>query len=97
MKSGLRNRTEEQTEIVLKKKGNIIYVDFALNSMLETVEKAYGKYCTNDPLKFLKNAHKFHLIRFYDKNRFKNHDTISDERYKYLEEVDLYVQMKRND
>ena len=84
-------------ELVLRKKDNIIYVDLVLYSMVRAVEDWYSKNYQNDPHKFMRKAHTFHLISFYDRNRFNNYKTLGKEREKFLEEVDLYVQMRRDD
>jgi hypothetical protein len=90
-------RKSELQEVVLKKKGPVIYVDFALVSMVKSVENWYNEYYQTDPWKILQKAHTYHIIRFYDYTRFTNHETIGKERSDYLTEVDLYVQMKRED
>jgi hypothetical protein len=97
MKSGLKKNNDAIEEVVLRKKDNVVYVDFALYSMVKSVEDWYIKNYRDDKYGTNRKAHMFHTIRFYDRNRFKNHDTIGTERDKYLEEVDLYVQMKRED
>ena len=98
MRSGLKkNNQEALEEVVLRKKDNMIYVDFVLYSMVKAVEKWYDENYQNDPHKLVKKAHTFHIIRFYDRNRFKDHDTLGPQRDKFLEEVDMYVQMRRDD
>jgi hypothetical protein len=93
----LRQKQKLLNEVVLRTKGNIIYVDFVLISMVDAVEDWYKDYYQNDPWNLIRKAHTFHLIRFYDKSRFSNHETLGEERNKYLEEVDIYVQMRRDD
>lgn len=92
-----RKRKSELEEVILRRKGKVVYVDFALVSMVKSVEKWYEKNYQADLWNINQKAHTFHLIRFYEHKRFSNHLTIGKERDKYLEEVDLYVQMKRDD
>lgn len=93
----LRQRQQLLKEVVLRKVDNVIYVDFVLVSMVDAVEEWYKDYYQNDPWNLIRKAHTFHLIRFYDEKRFNNHKTLAAERNKYLEEVDVYVQMRRDD
>jgi hypothetical protein len=97
MKSGLKKSNDAIEEVVLRTKDNIVYVDFALWSMVKSVEDWYKKNYRDDKYKTAQKAHTFHIIRFYNRNKFKDHDTIGAERDKYLEEVDLYVQTRRDD
>jgi len=83
--------------MIRKIKGNIIFVDFALTSMIKAVEEWYKNYYQHDHRNIMMKAHIFHLIRFYEQERFNNYNTIGEEREKYLEEIDLYVQMRRDD
>lgn len=92
-----KKRKSELEEAVLRRKGTVVYVDFALLSMVKAVERWYEKYYQFDPWGINQKAHTFHIIRFYDRQRFKNHETIGQEREDYLSEVDLYVQMRRED
>jgi len=94
MKTALGLNTNK---IVYRKKDNIVYVCFALDSMVRAVEEWYDKNFKYDRWGITKNAHVFHLIRFYDDSRFRDHETIGEERDKYLSEVDMYVQMRRDD
>lgn len=92
-----RKRKSEIEEVILRRRGKVIYVDFALVSMVKSVEDWYNNYYQNDPWNVIQKAHTYHIIRFYEYKRFKNHMTIGKERDKYLTEVDLYVQMRRDD
>ena len=92
-----RKRKSELDEVILRRKGKVVYVDFALVSMVKSVEEWYEENYQADLWNINQKAHTFHIIRFYEYERFKNHLTIGQERDKYLEEVDLYVQMKRDD
>jgi len=84
-------------KVVYRKEENIVYVCFVLDSMVNSVKDWYDKNFKYDALGLTKNAHVFHLIRFYDDSRFRDHETIGEERDKYLSEVDMYVQMRRDD
>lgn len=97
MQFGLKKKQKILEEIILSKKENIVYVDFVLTSMVNAIEYWYTEYYQNDPGNLIRKAHTFHLIRFYDRKRFSNHITLSAERNKYLTEVDMYVQMRRDD
>lgn len=92
-----RNRKKILNEVILRKIGNVIYVDFVLVSMVNSIESWYTKYYQNDSWNLIRKAHTFHIIRFYREDRFNNHETLGKERDKYLEEVDMYVQMRRDD
>ena len=97
MRSGLKNKTKILEEVILRKKDNIIYVDFVLYSMTTAIEKWYNEYYQYDKYGTYKKSHMTHLVRFYDHKRFSYHKTLGEERDKYLTEIDLYVQMKRDD
>lgn len=88
---------DKTSSLIYKRDGNTIYVCFALDSMVRAVEEWYDQNFKYDRWGFTKKAHIFHLIRFYDNSRFSNHATIGEEREKYLDEVDMYVQMRRDD
>lgn len=90
-------RKSEIDEVILSKKDNVIKVDFVLLSMVNSVHDWYKQHYQYDYYNIYRKAHTFHLIRFYDRQRFKNCRTLREEREKYLEEVDLYVQMRRDD
>ena len=92
-----RPRKIEIDETILKIEDNVIYVDFVLLSLVNSIETWYKKYYHSDSYNLMVKAHTAHIIRFYDTKRFKDHDTIGEERQKYLEEIDLYVQMRRED
>lgn len=85
------------SSIIYKVEDNIIYVDFALFSMVKSVESWYESSYQHDYKNIIQKSHTFHLIRFYDRERFSNYESISRERQNYLEEVDLYVQMRRDE
>jgi hypothetical protein len=95
MNSG--QRKSSGSDFVVRKKDNIIFIDFVLPSMINSIDDWYNRYFQSDYLNLISKAHIFHLVRFYDRGRFKNYKTLGKERYKFLEEVDLYVQMKRED
>lgn len=90
-------RCEIYKDVILDRTNNIIYVDFALKSMIDSLENWYNTYYIDDKWGTAKKAHIFHLVRFYNSKRFKDHETIGKEREGFLEEIDLYVQMKRED
>jgi hypothetical protein len=92
-----RPRKIEIDETILKIEDNVIYVDFVLLSLVNSIETWYKKYYHNDSYNLMVKAHVAHIIRFYDAKRFTNHDILGEERQKYLEEIDLYVQMRRED
>jgi hypothetical protein len=92
-----RRKEGELDEVILRKEEVVIYVDFVLVSMVNSVERWYEEHFQDDRWGTMKKAHAFHTIRFYDPARFKDHNTLRDERVKFLEEVDLYVQMRRDD
>jgi hypothetical protein len=92
-----RPRKTEINEVVTKIDGNVIYTDFVLLSLVNAIENWYKKYYHSDSYNLMVKAHVAHIIRFYDNKRFSDHDTIGEERQKYLEEIDLYVQMRRED
>jgi hypothetical protein len=92
---GLRNK---DLDIVIKSAyDNVVEVDFALISMIRAVDRWYRDYYQDDHYLTGRNTHITYLIKFYDSIRFSDHDTIKEERNKYLEEIDLYNQMKRDD
>lgn len=76
---------------------NVVEVDLALISMVRAVDKWYDEYYQNDANFTEKSIHKAYLVRFYDSNRFSNYETIGEERLRYLEEIDLYTQTKKDD
>jgi len=93
-----RRKEGEVDETILRREGSVVYVDFVLVSMVNAVEDWYKQHFQgDDKWGTMRKAHAFHTIRMYDPRRFKDHDTIREERTKYLEEVDLYVQMRRDD
>lgn len=91
------SKNQTSRYIVRRTYDNVVEVDLVLNSMVNSLENWYRNYYQNDLLDVVMKAHRTHLIRLYDENRFKNHKTLNDERYKFLEEVDLYVQMRRDE
>jgi hypothetical protein len=84
-------------EVILRKKDNVIYIDLVLHSMIESVNAWYKTHKQYDPYDTQRRSHKFYLIRMYDNKRFNNYKTLCKERYKYMSEIDLHVQMKRDD
>lgn len=76
--------------VVSGKYDNIVFVDFTLMSMLSEVESYYRE----DPSDPIKNYHISSIVKFYDRKRFNDHDTINAERYKYMKEIDIYTQMR---
>lgn len=92
-----RPRKMEINEVITNIDGNVIYTDFVLLSLVNAIEEWYRKYYHNDSYNLMVKAHVAHIIRFYNKKRFSDHTTIGEERRKYLEEIDLYVQMRRED
>ena len=94
MRSGLRKKNQKAIEeVVLRKKDNIIYVDFVLYSMVKSIdEKNYkdNKWDTN------KKSYKFNIIRCYDRNKFNNYKTLGEERKKYLETIDVLMLIRRS-
>jgi len=90
-------RCELYKDIILDRKKNVIYIDFVLKSMVDSIDDWYNTNYRDDRWGTAKKAHIFHLARFYNYRRFRNHETIGKEREEFLVEVDLYVQMKRED
>ena len=93
----LKQRKLEVAEVIMEQKDEVIYIDFVLSSIINSVEKWYRKYYQGDVNDITLKAHVHYIINFYKRERFMNHDTIGEERRKYLEEIDLYVQMRRED
>ena len=91
-----KNRDKIKT-IVLAREKNIVYVDFAYMSIYEGIDKWYDLYYQWDRDGSVKESHLFHLNRFYDINKFRNHKTIGKERDELLEKLDLLMQMRRDD
>jgi hypothetical protein len=96
MKFGLK-RNNILNEVILKEKDNVVYVDFVLVSMVNTIDKWYDEHCKQDKYHTNKRSHKFNIIRFYDRKRFLDYRTIGNERKDYMKEIDLHMQMRRND
>jgi len=92
-----KKRKIEPADVVLGQEDKIIYTDFVLASLINSVEKWYKEFYQDDTYSMSLKAHIHYIINFYKRERFMNHDTISEERYKYLEEIDLYIQMRRED
>lgn len=92
-----RRKEGELDEVILRKEKIVVYVDFVLVSMVNSVERWYEEHFRDDKWGTMKKAHAFHVLRLYDPKRFRDHETLGEERIKYLEEVDLYVQMRRDD
>jgi len=65
--------------------------------MYESIEGWYREYYQDDPHGLLRKGHLFLLTRLYDAKKFKDHDTIGQERDRLLEELDLQIQMRRSD
>ena len=86
-------------EVIIKIKDNIIYVDLVLLSMVKAVEEWYDDYYQDDKIatNIKKKSHTFCIVRYYDRQKFVDYKTIGLERQKYLEWVDLHVQMRRED
>ena len=97
MRSRAAGKIDFKDEIVLQVTGKVIYVDFVLISMVKAVDLWYDTYYQIDPWGVTKKAHIIHLIRFYDRSKFSDHNTIGIERDRYLEDISLYIQMKRDD
>ena len=97
MRCGSRKRREILDEVILKVEGNVIHVDFVLKSLVDSVDDWFDKYYQGDYKKMANKAHNFHIVRFYDRRRFSDHETIGEERDKYLAEIDSYVQERRED
>jgi len=83
--------------VILARAENVIYVDFAYLSLYDSIDKWYDLYYQWDKDGSVKSSHLFHLNRFYDKNKFRDHKTIGEERDKLLEGLDLIMQMRRDD
>lgn len=94
---GSENKRNDVKDVILKVEGNVIYVDFALKSIVNSVDEWFEKYYQGSYPKSMSKAHNFHVTRFYDRKRFSDHTTIGEERDKFLKEVDNYVQMRRDD
>lgn len=92
-----RQKKLEIAEVVVGQEDEVVYVDFVLSSMVNAVEKWYKKYYQGDTYNMALRAHVHYIINFYKRERFMDHDTIGQERLKYLEEIDLYIQMRRED
>ncbi len=90
-------RKSEIAEVVIGQDERIVYVDFVLSSLINAIEKWYKSYYQGDTYNMALRSHIHYIINFYDRKRFMNHDTIGEERNKYLEEIDLYIQMRRED
>lgn len=97
MRFGLKRKQKILKDVVLRKEKNVVYTDFVLVSMVNTIEDWYAYHRKNDAHNLIRKTHTFCLIRLYDSNRFKNHVTLREERIKFLDEVDKYVQMRRGD
>jgi hypothetical protein len=93
----LKQRKLEIAEVILWQEGRVVYVDFVLSSIINAVDKWYKEYYQGDTYNIALKAHVHYIISFYKRERFMDHETIGKERLKYLEEVDLYIQMKRED
>lgn len=84
-------------EVVIQKTDNVIHVDFVFISLYEAINQWYDKYFRDDPHGLIKRGHLFQLSRMYDRRKFKNHNTLGQERDKFLEDLDLIIQMRRHD
>jgi hypothetical protein len=93
----LKQKRLEIAEVIVEYKNKVVYIDFVLTSIINSIEKWYKEYYQGDVNNISLNAHIHYLINFYKRERFMDHDTIGEERLKYLEEVDLYIQMRRED
>ena len=93
----LKQRRLEIAEVIMEQKDEVVYIDFVLASMINSVEKWYKEYYQGDINDTALKAHVQYIINFYRRERFSDHDTIGQERRKYLEEIDLYIQMRRED
>jgi len=93
----LKQRRSEIAEVIMEYKDKVVYIDFVLTSIINSIEKWYREYYQGDINDMSLKAHIHYLINFYKRERFMDHDTIGQERLKYLEEIDLYIQMRRED
>ena len=93
---GLKKK-DKLNEVILKRKENIVYVDFVLVSIVDAIEKWFDDNYQYDIMNINKNAHTFVAIRFYDRKRFSDCRTLGEERNKYLEELNEYIQNRRID
>lgn len=92
-----KKRAKKLQDVIRRKEDNVVFVDFVLLSMINSVDNWYADYYQADPKNLIRKAHTFHLVSFYNRERFSNYTTLRKERDAYLEEVDLYVQMRRDD
>jgi hypothetical protein len=97
MKRGLKKKHNNKTEVILLEEENVVYVDFVLKSMIDSVENLYYRCCKDDKYGTKRKSHIFRLTRLYDRKKFSNHETLGQERLKYMNEIDLYFQMRRDD
>jgi len=93
----LKQRKIEIAEVIIDQDERIIYVDFVLSSLINDIEKWYKAYYQGDTYNMALKSHIHYIINFYDRKRFSDHNTLGEERRKYLEEIDLYIQMRRED
>jgi hypothetical protein len=92
-----RRKKIEITDVIIKQEDGTIYTDFVLSSMINAVEKWYKEYYQGDVYNMALLSHINYIVNFYKRERFMDHNTIGQERLKYLEEIDLYIQMRRED
>jgi hypothetical protein len=97
MKYGNEEKINKFQDIILKKKDNVIFVDLVLQSIIKAIDKWYDKHYQNDYRNLTKKSHLFHATRLYDYKRFKNCKNIGEERDLFLEEVNSYVQLKKEE
>lgn len=90
-------RLEIINEVIKRRRENVIYVDFVYVSMHKAIDEWYDKYYQWDKYGLEKKGHLFQLGRFYDDKKFRNHETLGEEREKLLEHIDLIMQMRRTD
>ena len=93
---GPKSKDVNTEDVILRREDNVIYVDFVLKSMVDSVDEWFLKYYQGDNPKVMSKAHNFHVIRFYDRERFSDHSTLGPERDKYLLEIDNYVLPRRD-
>lgn len=94
MRCGCEKTTKE---IIIDKKDNVVYVDLVLQSIIKSIDEWYDKNYQNDYMNLVKKSHLFHTTRLYEYKRFKNCKNIGEERETFLEEVNSYVQHKKEE
>lgn len=90
-------RLKRIQEVVRKREDNIIYVDLVFLSMYDAIDRWYKDNYQDDPNGFLRKGHLFQFTRRYDRKKFNDHNTLGKERDRFLEELDLLIQMRRID